>query len=141
VLYGTTANGGVKNYGTVYSLDPTDPQNPPSATIYSFGTHSDDGSGPIAGLTIIQDDATFSLYGTTNQSIAHGHGTFFQLTQAGGQWMVTTLYGFCRQPACSDGDIPSPGAPLLFDKIFYGTTTAGGGSTTNAGVLYRLSKP
>jgi uncharacterized repeat protein (TIGR03803 family) len=141
VLYGTTGNGGLKTCGTAYSYL-FDPVNPVYKTIYSFCTHSNDGSRPSAGLTVFQDKGAPTLYGTTTQSVEFGHGTFFKLTppQNGDPWTVTTLYSFCLQSGCGDGATPSPGAPLLFDKVFYGTTILGGGSG-DPGVLYRLSKP
>src|SRR5580692_5379938 len=62
-LYGTTLNGGIADYGTVYSL--TRPAAPGGAwtetTLYDF-TGGDDGAYPAAGVTM---GAHGILYGAT----------------------------------------------------------------------------
>ena len=47
------------------------------AILYSFGTQSDDGSNPYAGLIM---DTAGNLYGTTYYGGAYGWGTVFKVT-------------------------------------------------------------
>jgi len=39
---------------------------------------------------------------------------------------LTTLYSFCAQSGCADGETPQTGLVLGTDGNFYGTTYAGG---------------
>jgi uncharacterized repeat protein (TIGR03803 family) len=82
-----------------------------------------------------------NFYGTTTQGGANGGGTVFQMTPAG---VLTTLYSFCVQSGCTDGETPES-LMQASDGNFYGTTAAGGangGGTvfqiTPAGVLATL---
>jgi uncharacterized repeat protein (TIGR03803 family) len=63
------------------------------------------------------------LYGTTNEGGANDAGTIFQITPAG---TLTTLYSFCTQPNCSDGEYPTAGLILATNGDLYGTTQRGG---------------
>jgi uncharacterized repeat protein (TIGR03803 family) len=71
-----------------------------------------------------------NLYGTTvagGPPSAHcepdGCGNVFKITPDG---TLTTLYNFCSQPDCSDGEQPYAGLILGTDGNFYGTTFQGG---------------
>jgi uncharacterized repeat protein (TIGR03803 family) len=68
-----------------------------------------------------------NFYGTTAQGGAQGDGTVFEITPAG---TLTTLYNFCSQPNCADGSLPAAGLVQATDGNFYGTTEAGGASST-----------
>ena len=57
-LYGTTLNGGTNGDGTVFSITPSGTE----TVLYSFGTGSQDGTSPFAGLANVGG----TLYGTTN---------------------------------------------------------------------------
>jgi uncharacterized repeat protein (TIGR03803 family) len=131
-LYGTTANGGVKNYGTVYELSPAG-GNWAEAILHNFGT-SQDGTYPYSTLVF---DAIGNLFGTTTSGGGpKGHGTVFELSPAGGgAWTETILYVFA---AGSDGYDPYA-EQLVFDTAgnLYGTTLQGG--THGSGIVFKLS--
>jgi hypothetical protein len=46
---------------------------------------------------------------------------------------LTSLYSFCSQANCADGDDPMPGLVLDTDGNFYGTTASGG--STDGGAI------
>jgi uncharacterized repeat protein (TIGR03803 family) len=69
-----------------------------------------------------------NFYGTTQNgglvNIGLGTaGTVFSVTPSG---TLTTLYQFCSQPNCTDGNEPAAGLTLASDGNFYGTTFSGG---------------
>lgn len=96
-------------------------------TLYSFCSQISqgectDGSAPTAGLIQATDG---NFYGTTSnggfpQSNA---GTVFQITPAGS---LTTLYTFCPQPGCTDGEAPLGALVQDTNGTLYGTTAGGG---------------
>jgi len=117
-FYGTTFAGGANgNYGTIFKLTPEGTL----TTLYSFCAQSGciDGYYPLA---IIQGtDGNF--YGTTTEDEANRqYGTVFKLTLQGA---LTTLYSFCTQNYCTDGDNPG-GLIQGTDGNFYGMTGFGG---------------
>jgi uncharacterized repeat protein (TIGR03803 family) len=96
-------------------------------TLHSFdGT---DGINPEAGLVQGTDG---NLYGATYGGGMHASGTnggtIFKITTSG---TLTTLYNFCAQTNCADGD--NPFAALLQSTYgdFYGTTESGGAENIN----------
>jgi uncharacterized repeat protein (TIGR03803 family) len=100
-------------------------------TLYSFDL-------PAAGQpsTGVVQGTDGNFYGTTEIGgsgpgckATSGCGVFFQMTPAG---VTTTLYNFCSQTNCPDGEAPNA---LLraSDGNFYGTTALGGTSTTCTG--------
>ena len=124
-FYGTTAGGGVgraclprQNCGTVFNITPGGI----FTTLYSFCSKSDctDGAWPNAGMIEGTDG---SFYGTTYVGGAYGGGTIFRITAGGAR---TTLYDFCSQTKCADGDGPLAGLVQGTDGNFYGTTEYGG---------------
>jgi uncharacterized repeat protein (TIGR03803 family) len=144
-LYGTTFQGGLGNTlcfpglpgddgcGTVFKITPAGVL----TTVYSFCSQADctDGDEP-AGSLVQGTDGNF--YGTTsyggNQAAGDdGRGTAFRLTPSG---ILTTLYTFCSQPNCSDGDLPDAGLVQGTDGNFYGTT---GGFAGGAGTIFRIT--
>lgn len=125
-LYGTTQQGGnycryysgscgtvfkVTRGGTLTTLYTFCSQNPPSCT---------DGAIPAASLVQGTDG---SFYGTTFMGGAHGSGTVFKITSTG---KLTTLYNFCSQRNCTDGQFSYGGLVQAADGNFYGTTYSGG---------------
>jgi uncharacterized repeat protein (TIGR03803 family) len=94
-------------------------------TVYSFCSETDcaDGAGPESALVQGSDG---SFYGTTFSGGAgndHQNGTVFRVTAGG---TLKTLYTFCAQAECADGDQPEAGLVQDTNGKFYGSTTHGG---------------
>ncbi len=73
-----------------------------------------------------------NLYGTTS-------GNVFKMTPKG---LLTTLYSFCDQSDCSDGNDPGVGLVLGVDGNFYGTTNYGGTSSScvdGCGTVFKIT--
>jgi uncharacterized repeat protein (TIGR03803 family) len=82
---------------------------------------------------LVQDrDGNF--YGTTAFGGAHGDGTVFKITRSG---ELTTLYSFCSQSDCADGELPYAALVQDRDGNFYGTTYRGG--TYNKGTVFKIT--
>ncbi len=75
---------------------------------------------PYGELTQASDG---NLYGTTYLGGTNDSGTIFKITLSG---TLTTLYSFCPQPGCNDGDEPFGGLVQATNGKFYGTTWGGG---------------
>jgi uncharacterized repeat protein (TIGR03803 family) len=139
-LYGTTVYGGnIPCYcsygcGTIFKITPSGTL----TTLYSFGSQSGctDGSLPFAGLVQATDG---NLYGTTyngGPTLCNGYGcgTVFKITPGG---VLTTLYSFCSQSGCPDGEFPYAGLVQATDGDFYGTTQFGGAN--GQGTVFRIT--
>ena len=70
------------------------------------------------------------LYGTTLFGGANNAGTVFKVTPTGA---LTTLYSFCSQANCADGQYPGVGLVLGSDGSFYGTTGEGASESCGGG--------
>lgn len=140
-LYGTTWGGGANagggyNGGTVFKMTPTGTL----TTLYSFCAQPNcaDGQAPLGALVRATDG---SFYGTTMEGgdfthcAAVGCGTVFKITPAGA---LTTLYEFCSQAGCPDGQFPN-GLIQASDGNFYGSTS-GGGVYGNYGTVFKISR-
>lgn len=113
-LYGTTASGGSKGNGTIYSyVFGTSTE----SVVYSFGTNSGDGNEPLSALT---EDSSGNLYGTTLFGGAHSDGTVFELSSG----TESLLYSF--KGGTSDGCNPYANV-TIFNSDFY-TMTYGCGA-------------
>jgi uncharacterized repeat protein (TIGR03803 family) len=91
-------------------------------TLVNF--NGSDGSSPFYVSLVQGTDG--NLYGTTATGGAHDAGTVFKVTPAG---TLTTLYSFCSQTNCTDGQYPEAGLVLGTDGNFYGTTEFGGSNS------------
>jgi uncharacterized repeat protein (TIGR03803 family) len=133
-LYGTTFSGGAYGNGTLFEIT----LKGALTTLYSFCSPQiacADGAIPEGNLVQAIDG---NLYGATyggglNHNIYTG-GTVFKSTLSG---TVTTLYSFCPQGPCTDGDNPNP-LLLATSGELYGTTNSGG-ARTGDGTIYMLS--
>ncbi len=127
-MYGTAPYGGANGYGTVFKIT----LNGTLSRLYSFCSQANcvDGAYPVSGLTLGSDG---NFYGTTSGGTATP-GTFYKITPNG---TLTTLYSFCSQSHCSDGNHPYPGPVQGSDGNFYGTTNSGGAN--NDGTIYELT--
>jgi uncharacterized repeat protein (TIGR03803 family) len=130
-FYGSTNAGGENgpaNDGTIFKITPRGAL----TTIYSFCSQIDctDGGSPIS--TLVQGtDGNF--YGTTQSSSGGPVGTIFRITPEGA---LTTLYTFCSQTNCADGEAPLAGLVQATDGKFYGATSTGG--SDNVGTVFSL---
>ncbi len=126
-FYGTTAGGGANNYGTVFKITPSGTL----TTLHSFDQK--DGQTPLAPLVQAGDG---SLYGTTQyggSGIPEG-GTVFKITPSG---TLTTLYNFCSQSSCADGERPFAGLVQASNGDFYGATGYGGAH--GVGTVFKIT--
>jgi uncharacterized repeat protein (TIGR03803 family) len=93
-----------------------------------------DGSNGESPLGDLVQGPDGNFYGTTQNgglSIGQGSGgTVFSVTPGG---TLTTLYSFCSQPNCTDGNEPAAGLTLASDGNFYGTTFDGGTGAPGGG--------
>jgi uncharacterized repeat protein (TIGR03803 family) len=124
-LYGTTAEGGTSNYGTVFKITTSGTL----TTLHSF--ISSDAAWPYS--TLIQV-ANGIFLGTSFEGGAFNGGTVYEVTASG---LVTTIYSFCAQTRCSDGADPVGALVRGSDGNFYGTTPFGG--TGNFGTIFKIS--
>jgi uncharacterized repeat protein (TIGR03803 family) len=126
-LYGTTAQGGLYNNGTIYKLTPTSSAPWTEQILYSF-TGGSDGTDPGYGLTL---DASGNFYGTTFAG-GIGSGVVFELSPvSGGTWSLNVLHTFTYG---TDGGYPE--GTLIFDSAgsLYGSTSSGGDKSCPVGV-------
>jgi uncharacterized repeat protein (TIGR03803 family) len=137
-LYGTTENGGANSAGTVFKISPN---GGPVKTVYSFCSQGGcaDGSLPYAGLV---QGTGGNFYGTTQYGGANQTGsckdgpcgTVFKTTPGG---TLTTLYSFCSQGGCTDGELPYAGLVQGTGGNFYGTTYGGGAN--HGGTVFKIT--
>jgi len=80
------------------------------------------------------------LYGTTIGGGRNNGGTVFKMSRSG---KITTLYSFCAQLACIDGEAPLGPVVLSTDGNFYGVTQMGGESEgcpfSSCGTVYKMT--
>jgi uncharacterized repeat protein (TIGR03803 family) len=136
-IYGTTSDGGASGGGTVFSITPGGEL----TTLYNFCSlpNCADGAAPAGGLVQATNGNFYgtTVYGGANDPVARctdvgeGCGTIFEITPAG---TLKTLYSFCSQPACADGQYPVAGLIQATDGNFYGVADIGGniGADCNA---------
>src|ERR1022692_957258 len=133
-FYGTTVNYGANGEGgTVFKITPSGTL----TTLYSFCAQSGctDGAYPNGLVQATNAD----LYGTTSSGGASsncfngitGCGTVFKITPSG---TLTTLYSFCAQSGCTDGEDPVAALVQAANGDLYGTTI-GGGTNNSCSVL------
>ena len=129
-FYGTTALGGAYGAGgTVFKITPGGTL----TTLYSFCAlvSCPDGYSPAGLVQATNGD----FYGTTYGGGAHEGGTIFKITPSGA---LTTLYSFCAQSGCIDGEFPQAAPVQATNGNFYGTTS-GGGANGNYGTVFEIT--
>jgi uncharacterized repeat protein (TIGR03803 family) len=105
-------------------------------TLYTFSCAQTGCGGPTEGPLVQATNG--DLYGTTTGGGANGGGTVFRITPDGA---FTTLYNFCSQSGCTDGEQPF-GLIQATDGNLYGTTSIGGDSTYvygGGGTVFRIN--
>jgi len=127
-FYGTATSG----QGAIFKITPTGTL----STLYQF-IESSEGVDPRGSLIQAADG---NFYGTTEYGGASsafcpsGCGTVFKLTPKG---VLSTVYSFCPQNYCPDGEYPIGSLVQGTDGNFYGTTLGGGLYKT--GTIFRVS--
>src|SRR5580658_3905800 len=105
----------------------------PAQTLTSlFSFDGTDGADPYAGLVQATNG---DFYGTTNGGPTGTYGTVFKITLSG---TLTTLYSFCSQSGCPDGEYPYAGLVQATNGDFYGTTSQGG-ANGNYGTVFKIT--
>lgn len=94
--------------------------------------NGDNGAWPTFESLIQGPDGNF--YGTTSFGGVHNAGTVFKITPSG---KVTTIYSFCSQTGCTDGNVPNDSLMQTVDGNFFGTTYEGG--VSNNGTIFELT--
>jgi uncharacterized repeat protein (TIGR03803 family) len=117
-LYGTSAEGGTNNYGTVFKLSRSANRGWIENAIHSF--NNTDGAHPEGGLIF---DSLGNLYGTTSMGGSFGIGTVFELSPGPhGSWTEKVLHSLQG----TDGAYPYGGLAFDAQGNLYGTTYQGG---------------
>ena len=117
-FYGTTLKGGAAGFGTVFKITPAGTL----TTIYSFCALSGCADGATPEGALVQG-SNGDLYGTTYGGGLKSLGTAYKISPTG---TLTTLYSFCSQAQCPDGQLPVAGLVQATNGSFYGTTSGGG---------------
>ncbi|MGO9646597.1 MAG: choice-of-anchor tandem repeat GloVer-containing protein [Terriglobales bacterium] len=129
-LYGTTPDGGQFSEGVVYELS-LQGSTWTQTVVHAFTGGNDGGVGSL-GLLLL--DGSGNLYGVAEVGGAHGAGTVFRASPAGGsKWNFTTLYAFKGMP---DAGFPYGGLITDGKNNLYGTTYYGG--TDGVGTVFKL---
>jgi uncharacterized repeat protein (TIGR03803 family) len=93
---------------------------------------------PIGYLTQGTDGNIYGM--TSGGGINNNFGTIFRLTPQG---KLTTIYSFCAQPNCADGEAAEAGLTLASDGNYYGTTAYGGDTTClppdGCGTIFKIT--
>jgi uncharacterized repeat protein (TIGR03803 family) len=127
-FYGATSSGGgtdcADGCGTIFKITASGTL----TTLYRFCTQGNCPDGYNAWGLIQGSDGNF--YGVTGHGGASGNrcdglgcGTIFKITASGS---LTTIYNFCTQSGCPDGQFPNGQLVLTHGGNFYGTTSEGG---------------
>jgi uncharacterized repeat protein (TIGR03803 family) len=129
-VWGTTSAGGAYGFGTIFEV--TQPKK--ISVLHNFAGSPTEGEFPFALIA----DGQGNFYGTSWAGGEFGSyyagGTVFKLAADG---TFTTLYHFCAQSGCADGEYPNQ--YLIFDGEgnLYGTTWAGG--TYDVGTVFEVT--
>ena len=104
------------------------------STVYGFCSQPNCADGTQAMPPVLGGDG--NLYGVAKfGGNSSGSGTFYKLTLDG---HLTTLYTFCPNAGCADGQYPE-GVILASDGNFYGTTEVGGATNGYSGTVFRIT--
>jgi uncharacterized repeat protein (TIGR03803 family) len=126
-LLGTTSGGGTSGFwGTAYKITSAGP-----LTLHSFCTQTGCPDGSDPGTLIQAADGKF--YGVAGNGGKNKGGTIFTMTQDG---TVSTLYSFCSQANCADGNGPIDLIQAV-DGNLYGATYFGGSG--GAGTVFKIT--
>jgi uncharacterized repeat protein (TIGR03803 family) len=129
-LFGTTTEGGTKNYGTVFKIAASGKE----SLLHSFAGGAD-GASPLGRLI----DLRGTLYGTTEVGgtgsctglQGAGCGTVFEIATSGTERVLFSFPG-----TSSNGEFPFAGLTAVKGTL-YGTTVNGG--TSNIGTVFTIT--
>lgn len=125
-LYGTTANGGDSNWGTIFSINPNGSN---FTLLYEFAGGVNDGREPYGSLIISGN----TFYGMTDAGGVNDMGTIFSIDTDGTNY--TILHEFTG--GGNDGKWPK-GTLTQYGNTLYGMTTQGGDS--DWGIVFSINK-
>jgi uncharacterized repeat protein (TIGR03803 family) len=134
-LYGATVVGGAQNGGVVFQLTPGQSGVWQEKILHTFAQDDWQPSNLLL-------DRSGRLFGTT----AEQNGNVFELSPNGDSWDYRSIYEFCSQTDCIDGNYPSGSLVEDTDGALYGLTYAGGSpcnnptGNTNCGVVFKLTQ-
>jgi len=137
-LYGTTGFGGIvkrtcaDSCGTFYKMTPRGEL----TTLYEFCKQQGcpDGFNPYSTLALALNG---SFYGTTSSGGRTSYGgTAFAITTEGA---LKTLYNFCIETSCRDGEFANSALIYAADGNFYSTTQGGGDAGGNFGTAFKIT--
>ena len=119
-LFGTTLEGGLYGFGTIFELTYNINSGWTETVLYNF-QNLNDGQQPYTG--VIRDSAG-NFYGAASDGGNGGGGTIFELSPVGDTWTFTTIYSLTGQQGIYCG----PRASLALDNSgnLYGTTNCDG---------------
>ncbi|HTU42121.1 MAG TPA: choice-of-anchor tandem repeat GloVer-containing protein [Candidatus Aquilonibacter sp.] len=116
-FYGTTSQLGANGGGTVFKITP-------GGTLTTIRNLDPPfGEGPMGALIQGSDGNFYGTAYNTGNPYKDGAGAVLKVTPDGA---LTTLYSFCSQSNCTDGEYPEAGLVQGIDGNFYGTTAVGG---------------
>lgn len=123
-LYGTTAAGGLYDFGTTFRVDPAGNE----TTLTNFD-YTNVGIVPQPGLVMHKR----TLYDTVNGGGDYGAGAVFKNSDGG---KAKLLYSFCTLANCADGVFPQYGVTRDNAGNLYGTAQSGG--AYGRGVVFKV---
>lgn len=146
-LYGTTTSGGANRGnqvigGTIFKITPSGNL----TTLYSFCAQNNCTDG-LSPASVLVQASNGNIYGTTSSAGANGFGTIFEIATAGAL-RFKTLYNFCSQSNCADGqnggNVSQPALIQATDGNLYGTTPYGGNTTSGVnsngwGTIFKIT--
>ena len=86
----------------------------------------------LSGPLVLASDGNF--YGTANGGGSYSEGTVFKITPSG---VLTSVYSFCAQTGCPDGNGPLGGVVRGTDGNLYGVTQYGG--SYDNGTVFKIT--
>jgi len=129
-FYGTTYSGGANDKGTVFKMTAKGKV----TTLHSFAGSPTDGANPYAGLIQATNGDFYGTTGAGGAGPGAGAGAVFKMTPNG---TLTTIYSFCTQTGCPDGEAPYAELVQASNGNLYGTTASGGAHF--AGTIFEIT--
>ncbi|HEY1638613.1 MAG TPA: choice-of-anchor tandem repeat GloVer-containing protein [Rhizomicrobium sp.] len=138
-VYGTTAQGGTGNGGTIFEASPDGKVN----TLHAFCSDCGPGFAPSSSVTYEGAasgrtyDGASPLYGTTSQGGSLNGGTVYAFTRQDGKARVKALYNFCSNLPCEEGAFPLGELTVDSAGNIFGVADLGGAH--DEGAVFELS--